>query len=113
MSNDGKNFFKKFQEDSAKLKALAPDLVMGFSSLHGKVMKDGSLTMREKEMVALGIAVALRCVPCIKLHVKAALGAGATKEDIMEAVSVAVVMAGGPAYTHSAVVTDTLEELGA
>jgi AhpD family alkylhydroperoxidase len=112
MANDAKNFFDKYQDDAKKRKELAPDLVQGFSGLSGKVMTEGSLTLREKEMVALGIAVAVRCIPCIKLHVKASLAAGATKQDIMEAVSVSVLMAGGPAYTHIAVVTDTLEELG-
>ena len=74
-------------------------------------MKDGALSLREKELVALGIGVAQRCTPCIAAHTKKCLDAGATKEQIFEAASVAVVMNGGPAYMHIPVVMDNLSPL--
>jgi AhpD family alkylhydroperoxidase len=74
-------------------------------------MTNGALSVREKELVALGISVAQRCVPCIRLHVQKCLDAEATKEQILEAASVAVMMAGGPAYTHIPIVMETLEAL--
>ena len=111
MANETKEFFEKFKNDLAKMKEQAPDAVSGFSGLFGKAMKDGALSVREKELVALGIGVAQHCAPCIRLHVQKCLGAGATKEQILEAASVAVMMAGGPAYTHIPVVIDALEAL--
>ena len=104
-------FFEKFKGDMGKMKEQIPDAVNGFMGMFGKVMKDGALALKEKELVALGIAVAQRCVPCIRLHVQKCLDAGATKEQILEAASVAVMMGGGPAYTHIPVVMDTLEAL--
>ena len=62
-------------------------------------------------MVALGIAVAQRCEPCINLHVQKSLEAGNSPAEILEAASVAVMMPGGPAYTHIPVVIDALEAL--
>lgn len=111
MADETKEFFEKFKNDVAKMKELVPDAVNGFAGLFSKVMKDGALSVREKELVALGIAVAQRCVPCIRAHVQKCLEAGATKEQVMEAASVAVMMGGGPAYTHIPVVMDTLEAL--
>ena len=111
MANETKEFFEKFKNDLAKMKEQAPDAVSGISGLFGKAMKDGALSVREKELVALGIGVAQHCAPCIRLHVQKCLGAGATKEQILEAASVAVMMAGGPAYTHIPVVIDALEAL--
>ena len=111
MGNETQEFFEKFKNDVTKMKEQAPDTVNGFMGMFGKIMKDGALSLREKELVALGIGVAQRCMPCIRLHVQKCLDAGATKEQVLEAASVAVMMGGGPAYTHIPVVIDTLEEL--
>lgn len=111
MENEAKEFFEKFKSDMAKMKEQIPDTTNGFAGLFHKVMKDGALSVREKELVALGIGVAKCCVPCIRGHVENCLDAGATKEQILEAASVAVMMGGGPAYTYIPVVMDTLEAL--
>jgi len=111
MANETKEFFEKFKNDVAKMKQHLPDTVSGFAGLFSKVMTNGALSVREKELVALGIGVSQRCAPCIRLHVQKCLDAGATKEQILEAASVAVMMAGGPAYTHIPIVLDTLEAL--
>jgi 4-carboxymuconolactone decarboxylase len=111
MANQTKEFFEKFANDVAKMKEQIPDTVSGFAGMFGKIMKDGAISLKEKEFIALGIAVAQRCVPCIRAHTKKCLEAGATKEQILEAASVAVMMGGGPAYTHIPAVMDTLEAL--
>lgn len=109
MSCETHEFFAKFKKDVTKMKQEVPDTLAGFAGLFSKVMTDGAITLREKELVALGIAVALQCSPCIKLHVQKCLDAGATRPQILEAASVAVMMGGGPAYTHIPVVIDTLD----
>ena len=106
-----KAFFEKFQNDTEKMKQQIPSITTGFGTLFAKVMGEGALTVREKELVALGIGVAVKCEPCIKLHVEKCLKAGATKEQMLEAASVAVMMGGGPAFTHVPIVIDTLEAL--
>ena len=111
MANETKEFLEKFKDHSIKMKDQIPDAVHGFSGLFTKVMKDGALSTKEKELIALAIGVTQRCCPCIRLHVQKSLSAGATKEQILEASSVAVMMGGGPAYTHIPVVMETLEAL--
>jgi AhpD family alkylhydroperoxidase len=111
MSQEAKEFFEKFKRDIAKMRDQTPDITSGFAGLFHKVMRDGSLSLREKELISLGISVAHCCVPCIRGHVENCLDAGATKEQILEAASVAVVMGGGPAYTYIPVVIDTIETL--
>ena len=109
--NKTKEYFAKFKTDVDKMKAEIPDTIQGFGGLFGKVMKDGALTAREKELIALGIGVAVHCKPCIISHTQKCLEAGATRQQILEAASVAVVMAGGPAYVHIPVVLETLDDL--
>lgn len=83
------------------------------SGLHSVVVKDGALSARTKELMMVAIAVALRCEYCLWKHVPEAVKLGATREEIMEAVSTAIVMAGGPAVAYgSAVVLRILDELG-
>lgn len=111
MASECKEFFDKFKKSLAKMKEQTPDTVNGFATMFSKIMQDGALSVKEKEFVALGIGVAQRCEPCIRLHVQKCLDAGATKEQILEAASVAVMMGGGPAYTHIPVVMETLDAL--
>jgi AhpD family alkylhydroperoxidase len=112
MSDKTQLFLEKFKGDFEKMKTAAPEVVKGFGGLFQAVMKDGALKTKEKELVALGIAVAQRCEPCIILHVQKCLQAGNTAAEILEAASVAMMMQGGPAYTHIPVVMDALEALG-
>lgn len=87
------------------------ELVKGFGALHLSGMKAGAISVRDKELIALGIAVAVRCENCIYAHVAAAARAGATREQILEAAGVGVVMQGGPSYTYLPRVTEAMEAL--
>jgi len=113
MENEAKKFFERAKNDSIKMRNLMPDAAGGFSAFFAKVMKDGAISLREKELIALGIAVAIQCKPCIRAHTQKCLAAGATKEQILEAASVSMVMAGGPAFTHVPEVIEALEALDA
>jgi AhpD family alkylhydroperoxidase len=111
MSTETAKFFEQWSTDQNKMKEMAPDILRGFGGLFQAVMKDGALTVREKELIALGIGLAVRCVPCINLHVEKCLAAGATPEQILEAAGVAVMMQGGPTFTHVPEVIRALEYL--
>ena len=111
MSDSVKEFFEKYKVESTKVKEKSPDVVNGFSGLFSKVMKDGALSLREKELIAVAIGVAVKCEPCIRLHTRKCLECGATEEQILEAASVAVVMGGGPAFTHIPIIIETIEGL--
>jgi AhpD family alkylhydroperoxidase len=109
MENEVDRFFEQWSLDQAKLKDLAPDILRGFGGLFQAVMKEGALSVREKELIALGIGMTVRCVPCINLHVEKCITAGATPAQILEAAGVAVMMQGGPTFTHVPEVIRALE----
>jgi AhpD family alkylhydroperoxidase len=112
MENSMKSFFEKFGKDAAKMKELMPEATSGFMSLFANVMQDGALTTKQKELIALGIGVAVHCKECIRMHTQKCVATGASKEEILEAAAVSIMMAGGPAYTHIPEVLDTLDALG-
>ena len=112
MANDVDRFFEQWSADQGKMKNLAPEILRGFGGLFQATMKEGALTVREKELIALGIGLAVRCVPCINLHVEKCITAGATAAQILEAAGVAVMMQGGPTFTHVPEVIRALEHFG-
>ena len=73
---DAKEFLGQFGKDLEKMKADTKGMVGAFGNLFGKTMGEGVLTVKQKELIALGIAVAKQCEPCIILHVKKCLDAG-------------------------------------
>jgi AhpD family alkylhydroperoxidase len=112
MSDEVKAFFQKFQRDVGKMQKELPEVVKSFMGLFETVMKDGALSVKQKELIALATGLTIQCGPCIRLHVKKSLDAGATREEILETASVVVMMQGGPAYTHIPEVMDALEACG-
>ncbi len=74
-----------------------PDVVKALRELHGAATADGALTPREKQLIIVGISVALRCDPCAERHIAAAREMGISRAEIAEAAGVAVLMGGGPA----------------
>ena len=82
------------------MKEACTDAARGFGGLFTATMKDGSLSALQKELIALGIGLAMRCEPCILAHVQKCLKLGATREQLHELAGVAVMMGGGPVYTY-------------
>ncbi len=73
----------------------------------------GALSLREKELVAVGAALVARCEECIVVHVQKALQAGCTREEIIEAAGVAKIFGGGPVLAASAtLLLEVLDEFG-
>jgi AhpD family alkylhydroperoxidase len=73
---------------------------VGFRKLHREATGEGALGTKEKELIALGIAISAGCDGCVAFHVHDSLRAGASREEISEAIGVAVLMGGGPAAVY-------------
>ncbi len=87
-----------------------PHSMRDFKKFMSEVLKEGTLDTKTKELITLGTAITARCKYCIALHVKKALEAGATKDEIFETASVAILMGGGPAMTYVVEVKKALDE---
>lgn len=89
----------------------APGVAQAFGQLHQSSLADGALSHKIKELIALALSVSARCDFCIAAHINACLDAGATREEILEACGVSIMMGGGPSYTYTAYVMECLDEL--
>ncbi|KGB81383.1 MAG: carboxymuconolactone decarboxylase family protein [Confluentimicrobium sp.] len=94
-----------------RLNKSIPDATRGFATLTKAVKEGGTLGFKEKEFVALGIAIALRCEACIVLHTEALIGAGATREEVGDVLAMALQMGGGPAMMYAAKAMECFDEL--
>lgn len=107
---------EKIQSMRAELRVmnkLVPQVAAGFAEL-SKAAKEGpALSVKEKEYVALGIAISQRCEPCINFHVEALMKAGATREDLGDVLGMCIQMGGGPALMYAAHALAAWDELTA
>lgn len=94
------------------MKQTAPEIGTAFGGMFQKLMGEGALSVREKELIALAIGMAVRCEPCVYAHAEKAVKAGATREQLLEMAGVVVVMQGGPGYVHVPELLDAMEALG-
>ena len=90
-----------------------PETTRGFAALSKAVKEGGVLGVKEKEYVALGISVAVRCDDCIAFHVEALMKAGATRDEMADVLAVAVQMGGGPALMYAARALQCWDQLAA
>ena len=96
------------RELARKRHDLAPNAQAAFDAFGKAVFTDGALPTKVKQIIAVAVAHVTQCPYCIKGHTRAALHAGATPQELMEAIWVAAEMRAGGAYAHSALMLDTL-----
>src|SRR5579884_1790291 len=89
---------------------LAPNQQAAFDAFGKAVFADGALSAKTKQIIAVAVAHVTQCPYCINGHTKAALRAGATPEELMEAIWVAAEMRAGGAYAHSTMMIATAIE---
>jgi len=89
-----------------------PELVRNFGALFAFATKNGAVSAKHKELICLGIALAQRCESCIAMHVEKCAAALCSREEMLEAAGVAVLMQGGPAYMHIPFLIKIMDALG-
>ncbi|NWF96058.1 MAG: carboxymuconolactone decarboxylase family protein [Candidatus Thorarchaeota archaeon] len=109
MSEDVEKTLKSFMKHFGALHRDIPETRNAFTELLKTVHVDGALSAKFKEIICIVASILNPCESCMVYHTKKALEAGATREEIMEACGVAIVMGGGPAASHISVVQDCLD----
>ena len=83
------------------LRGGASDVMKGFSGIAQAALAPGALDLKTKELIALAISVATRCDDCIAFHTKAAVECGATREEVLETLGMAIYMGAGPSAMYA------------
>ena len=90
---------------------LNPDVVKGYTGISNAKPANPRLDDKTRELIALAVAVTRQCDGCIVVHTNAAKKHGATQEEIMEALGVAVAVNAGATLVYSARTMDAFENL--
>ncbi|MGA2039921.1 MAG: carboxymuconolactone decarboxylase family protein [Bryobacteraceae bacterium] len=95
----------------ARLVALKSEVYRGFLEMERAAYADGALPKKHKELIAVGISVVKDCESCMQWHIEQAAAAGATFEEILEAVEVAMEMGGGRATVSARFALEVMDSL--
>ena len=103
---------EEIRKRTAQLRQELPEAMDAYNAFHDEVYKDGALSHKVKRLMALAVALRAGCTACILHQTKVAVEAGATKDEVLEAVAVARAMGGTPAGGWAWRVVKVLEEMG-
>ena len=109
MMMDWNQYHKEIGVRVGELMKLSPDTVRGYQVLSAAGSKTNHLDEKTRQLISLAVAVTTHCDGCIVVHTDAALKAGAKKEEIAEALGVAVGMNAGAALVYSTRVLDAVD----
>ena len=111
MSKDYKDITRNLSQSLGKLRKEIPDVMSGFSAMAQGATKDSVLDKKTKELIALALGVAARCDGCIGFHTQTLHKLGASKEEVVETLGMAIYMGGGPSLMYAADALSAFEKI--
>jgi AhpD family alkylhydroperoxidase len=87
---------EELRQPALDLRELIPDVMRGHAEMSAAAMREGEVSGATKELIAIAIAITRECDGCIVAHTRGALRQGVTRQQLAEAIGVAISMNGGP-----------------
>jgi AhpD family alkylhydroperoxidase len=109
---DWDSYSAGLRDRGKEFSALHPEAVRGFSALNRGAAQTKHLDEKMRELISLAVAVTLRCQGCIDAHARKAKAAGASREEVAEALGVAMALNAGAALTYSLHALDAMAGAG-
>ena len=113
MIMDWQDYMNSLNAQIKELRAGTSDVMKSFSAMAQASLKPKALDTKTKELIALAIGVATRCDDCIAFHAKAAVSQGATREEVMETLGLAIYMGAGPSVMYASHAIEAFDQLHA
>jgi AhpD family alkylhydroperoxidase len=92
---------KHLSAELKNLRGAASDVMKHFSAIAQAALAPNALDTKTKELIALAISVATRCDDCVAFHAKAAVEQGATRQEVLETLGMAIYMGAGPSAMYA------------
>ena len=106
-----KDISRKRKKAHAKLIAAKSRVYKAFLEMEQAAFADGALPKKHKELIAVGISVAVDCESCMQWHIGQAAAAGASEREVFEAVEIGIEMAGGPGTVSARFALEVMESV--
>ena len=100
-------------ETTGKYQSVAPDVFAGFGLMGKAAKKNGALSEKTKELIALGIAISTRCEICIAYHVNSLVRLKTNRDEFCEAMEMISYMGGGPSISYGAKALEAFDQFSA
>ena len=113
MNHDWPQMAKELSGAIKEVRLVTPEVMKAFSEMAAAATKSGALDTKTKELIALAIAVAIRCDGCVAFHAQAAVKHGATREEVMETMGMALYMGAGPSLMYAAQAVEAFDQFAA
>ena len=97
---DWKQFMNEAESELATYTAELPDTMQGFAKMGGAAKKEGTLTAKTRELIALAVAIRSQCDHCIGYHTRTLAKLKAEREEVCEVLAICAYMAGGPGINY-------------
>ena len=110
MMLDWKHYRKELAAGVMRLATLSPETVKGYTALSTAGQRKNVLGAKTRELIALAVAVTVRCDGCIAVHTEAAQRLGASEDELAEALGVAVAVNAGATVVYSTRVMDAVAQ---
>ncbi len=91
----------------------SPDTWAAFSALSKAAGASGALDPKTKELIALALGIAARCDGCLAFHARAVQQLGGTRAEVLDVISMAVYMGGGPSAIYGAQALEAFDQFTA
>lgn len=111
MIMDWQDYMKQLSPHLRELRVGTPDVMKSFSAMAQASLKTNALDTKTKELIALAIGVATRCDDCIAFHTKAAIDRGASREEVMETLGLAIYMGAGPSVMYASHAVEAFDQI--
>ncbi len=99
--NDWPSTTKELSAELRNLRGGASEVMKHFAAIAQAALAPGALDAKTKELIALAISVAVRCDDCVAFHTKAAVEQGASRQEVLETLGMAIYMGAGPSAMYA------------
>ncbi|EGD59631.1 alkylhydroperoxidase [Novosphingobium nitrogenifigens DSM 19370] len=113
MHKDWPEMAKELSGAIKEVRLGTPEVMKAFSAMAAAATGPGTLDTKTKELIALAIAVAIRCDGCVAFHAQAAVKHGASRDEIMETMGMALYMGAGPSLMYAAQAVEAYDQFAA
>ncbi len=102
---------RRRKEAHVKLLDAKSRVYKAFLEMERATFADGALPKKHKELIAIGISVAIDCESCMQWHIEQAAISGASEREVLEALEVGIEMAGGPGTVSARFALEVMESV--
>jgi AhpD family alkylhydroperoxidase len=113
MTKDYREITRAVSASVSKFRANQPDVIKNFNALSAAALRDGVLSEKTKELMALCLSIGGHCDACIGFHVRTLVRLGVTRAELEETLAVCVYMGGGPSLMYAADALSAFEQYSA